>query len=91
MECVSCGKKTTGSSYYDVSVYDIIWPPNKTKCLRTLQEMKTLQQRLNCAKEKISPKYYNSYAGIIKSMLNFKDYCKYDLGPILDMIENHGC
>ncbi len=91
MGCVSCGKKTTSSSYYDMSVYDVVWPPNKTKCLRTLEEVRTLQNRLNCAKETMSYKYYNSYAGILKSMLNFRDYCRYDLSPILDMIESHGC
>lgn len=91
MGCVSCGKKTTSSSYYDISVYDIIWPPNKVRCTKTLGEIKILQDRLNCAKDKISFKYYNSYSGIIKSMLNFKDYCRYDVAPILDMIENHEC
>ena len=91
MGCVSCSKKNTSPGYYDMSVYDVIWPPNKTRCLRTKEEMLILQNRLNCAKNKMGYKYYNSYAGIIKSMLNFKDYCKYDVTPILDMIDNHGC
>ena len=90
MACISCGKK---NNYRNIEkVFHKLVNTNAPKtCNLTEEDIVLLKEQLKCVKLKISFKDYNKQLGFLTSMLNLKDYCRYDLSILQTMIEQYEC
>lgn len=85
-----CGCNKVIPQYQGSPTYiPVITPP--VFCTKTLGDIQEISNKLPCLKSKINIKQYNSFVGIIQSMLNLQDYCKYDTDQITQMLTLHGC
>mgnify|MGYP006335215857 CR=1 FL=1 len=85
----NCNKSTpivAASTYYSVqqniSTFD---------CSKSKGEIEALYEKLKCLKGKIHFKNYNSWKGILDSLLNTKNYCKYSLTPLIELFITYEC
>lgn len=90
MACNSCRKKTINPSDVDQIFFEVIHQ-GTPGCTRTLAEIQQLKARLTCVKGKIQYRLYNRYMGFLISMINFKNYCKYNIEPMSEMLDSYGC
>lgn len=83
--CKRCSQKQN-----QINIYSIV-PPLNSNCDKTLEEIESLKQRLYCVESKIPLSLYNQYMGIIRSLINLKNYCKYNLDPIIQLLNEYNC
>jgi hypothetical protein len=82
----SCGKVNSVQRTYSPPPVVIV---NKD-CFVTKQKIETIYNRLLCLKNS-GTSNINSYIGKIITMINLKDYCKYDISDILNFLNSTNC
>lgn len=90
MACSSCNSKRINPRQVDNIFYEVIHQ-GQPGCTRSKEEVDALVSRLNCVKGKIHYKNFNKFMGFLISMQNFKQYCRYRLEPMIEMLDSYGC
>lgn len=83
-----CGCKNKKPVQIQAPVQKIVKSEN---CEQNFTTISNINIKLNCLENKIPIRVYNSYLGIILSMLNTGRYCDYDVTNILNDLETNGC
>lgn len=83
----SCGKVNSIPKIYTPAPSPQIVP----NCVKSRTEIQTLYNRMVCVKETTSSKKVNYYLGILLTMLNLNEYCKYDVVDIEVYANNNNC
>lgn len=88
--CTTCNGKVKSKSID--KIYRKLLKTHAIKnCTATEEDIKQFKETLKCIKKSLKFQEYNKYAGLIDSMLNLKDYCRYDLSFISNLAEDYGC
>ena len=92
MGCSTCRQRTVQSTYQGVLPQPII----DTNCSKTLEELTVLQEKVQCLINKelfvnITQFELVSFLGLIQTMINLGQYCKYELSNLTQRIENVEC
>lgn len=60
-------------------------------CTFSQMDAYNTQLRLKCLENKVKKSVYNKYLGVVNSLINLQDYCRYDLQQIITVLEQNGC
>lgn len=83
----SCGNVNSVSSLY----YPSPSPEVVENCEKTRTEIQDLYNRMVCVKSEVTGKTVNTYLGILLTMLNINQYCKYNTNEIEVYIIKYNC
>jgi hypothetical protein len=84
--CTSVVSKIPAQQAVPVAVY----VPNPN-CSYDLTDAFNTRLRLQCLQSKVKIATYNKYLGVVNSLINLQDYCRYDLTPIIAVLDENGC
>lgn len=90
MACTSCGKKNNYKNI-EKTYHKLVNTYKPKSCDLTEEDLISLRDKLKCIKSKISFVDYNKQLGFLKSMLTLRDYCRYDLSILQQLIEEYEC
>lgn len=86
MACSTCGKKNNLLSFL---VNRSSNPISLQDCSTTEQQVFDLERRIRCVMRTTHNPVLNSTLGKLLSMINLKNYCKYSLTDINDIIDEY--
>lgn len=86
MACNSCKQKNASEVFFQMAA-----PKFFGNCDVTKEQIEVVETRLVCLRDKINYVDFNRSLGIVKSLLNTQNYCKYNLKPLLDLLDEYDC
>lgn len=92
MAC-NCLKKSPASkkSLDQIYLQKFNEPTYKEPCNMKETDIMAFKERLKCLKKKVPLHQHNRYLGIINSMLNLKNYCKYNTKQLKELLDECQC
>ena len=66
-------------------------PRVDVNCEKTINDIQNLYNRLLCTKNSYFSKTENIYLGKLLTMINLKEYCKYDVTEIEEFVTSKNC
>lgn len=86
MACNTCKQKNLSEIYFQMAA-----PKFYGDCDVTQEQVAAIKERLICLKPKIKYVDYNRAMGIVISLLNTQNYCKYNLQPLITLLDEFDC
>lgn len=86
MACNTCKQTNAAEVFFQMAA-----PKFYGNCGVTKEEVEAIKGRLLCLKTKIQYVDYNRSMGIVISLLNTGNYCKYNLQPLIDLLDEFNC
>jgi hypothetical protein len=72
------------------SAPQVVYTPDPN-CGKTELDIRSVQFRMVCLKSKIPVYDYNKYMGILNTLINLRDYCRYDIEPLILLLNEKSC
>lgn len=91
MACSSCNKKKYSPTQVLNNVFNTGSVIPRGSCNITEEEMTNLLGRLNCYKQKKKGISINQPLSFILTMINTKDFCRYNMDEIKNILDGEDC
>jgi hypothetical protein len=84
MACFSCSQKSAAKAYFKSVEIE-----KEKVCEEKESELLEMLAKMQCISKINRSPQVNSFLGELLSMINLKDYCRYDLAPIKIFTNNY--